>query len=137
MRVLRLCSVYEAPPEALIRGDASDTVGGMQIHTARLTVGLGRVRSVGAVPHAEVQGYLQHAALVVLPSRYEERGRVALEAMAAGTPVVASRTGGIRQACGKARTASSSRRGTPMLWPRRSNACCTTANSPPRWPRRA
>lgn len=39
--------------------------------------------------------FLKHAAVVVLPSWYEERGRIPLEAMAAGTPVVASRTGGI------------------------------------------
>jgi len=31
----------------------------------------------------------------VVPSWYEERGRVLLEAMAVGTPVVATRTGGI------------------------------------------
>jgi glycosyltransferase involved in cell wall biosynthesis len=54
-----------------------------------------RIRSVGAVPHPDVPSYLQHAELVVLPSWYEERGRILLEAMAAGTPVVATRTGGI------------------------------------------
>ena len=54
-----------------------------------------RVRFVGAVPHAHVRAYLHHAELVVLPSRYEERGRVLLEAMAEGRPVVATRTGGI------------------------------------------
>jgi glycosyltransferase involved in cell wall biosynthesis len=42
-----------------------------------------------------VQPYLRHADVVVLPSWYEERGRVLIEAMAWGTPVVATSTGGI------------------------------------------
>jgi glycogen(starch) synthase len=54
-----------------------------------------RVRFVGAVPHREVAGYLQHADLVVVPSWFEERGRAVLEAMAVGTPVVATNVGGI------------------------------------------
>jgi glycogen(starch) synthase len=54
-----------------------------------------RVRFVGPVPHTDVPPFLQHADLAVLPSWYEERGRVLLEAMAAGAPVVATRTGGI------------------------------------------
>lgn len=54
-----------------------------------------RIRFVGAVPNTRVGAYLRHADLVVLPSWYEERGRVLLEAMAVGTPVVATRTGGI------------------------------------------
>ena len=40
MRVLRLCSVYEAPPETLTGTHAFDAFGGMQVHTARLTEGL-------------------------------------------------------------------------------------------------
>jgi 2-deoxystreptamine N-acetyl-D-glucosaminyltransferase/2-deoxystreptamine glucosyltransferase len=54
-----------------------------------------RIRFVGAVPNTRVGAYLRHADLVVVPSWYEERGRVLLEAMAFGTPVVATRTGGI------------------------------------------
>lgn len=54
-----------------------------------------RVVFVGPVPHQDVPPYLRHADVVVLPSWYEERGRVILEAMAAGAPVVATRTGGI------------------------------------------
>lgn len=54
-----------------------------------------RVRFVHAVPHPDVRAYLAHADVVVLPSWFEERGRVVLEAMSAGTPVVASHTGGV------------------------------------------
>jgi glycogen synthase len=54
-----------------------------------------RVRFTGVVPHAEVSGYLAHADVVAVPSWYEERGRVVLEAMAVGTPVIATGVGGI------------------------------------------
>ena len=54
-----------------------------------------RVRFVDPVPHPDVRAYLEHADVVVVPSWFEERGRVVLEAMSAGTPVVASRTGGM------------------------------------------
>jgi len=54
-----------------------------------------RVRFVGAVPHADVGRHLRDARVVVVPSWREERGRVVLEAMANGAPVVAARTGGI------------------------------------------
>ena len=63
--------------------------------TARGLASGHRVRFVGAVPNTRVGAYLRHADLVVVPSWYEERGRVLLEAMAVRTPVVATRTGGI------------------------------------------
>jgi glycosyltransferase involved in cell wall biosynthesis len=53
-----------------------------------------RIRFVGAVAHADVHAYLRDADVVVAPSWFEERGRVLLEAMAAGTPVIAARSGG-------------------------------------------
>jgi glycogen(starch) synthase len=56
------------------------------------------IRFVGPVPHRDVPAHLQHADVLVLPSRYEELGSVLLEASAAGLPAVASRVGGIPDA---------------------------------------
>jgi D-inositol-3-phosphate glycosyltransferase len=49
-----------------------------------------------AVPHEQLPYYYSAADVVVAPSTYESFGLVALEAMASGTPVVASRVGGLQ-----------------------------------------
>lgn len=48
----------------------------------------------GAVPHGEVMRFFSRAQLFVLPSLAESFGVVLIEAMAAGIPVVATRSGG-------------------------------------------
>jgi D-inositol-3-phosphate glycosyltransferase len=53
------------------------------------------VRFVGAVPHEQLDAYYNAADVVVMPSFYESFGLVAVEAMASGVPVVASRVGGL------------------------------------------
>lgn len=54
-----------------------------------------RVAFVGAVDHDLLPLYYNAADVCVVPSHYESFGLVAVEAMASGVPVVASRVGGL------------------------------------------
>ncbi len=55
----------------------------------------GRVRFAGAVSQQELARYFAAARVVVLPSLSEGLGRVVVEAMLLGVPVIGSRVGGI------------------------------------------
>jgi D-inositol-3-phosphate glycosyltransferase len=54
-----------------------------------------RVAFLGAVDHEKLPEYYNAADVCVVPSHYESFGLVAVEAMACGVPVVASRVGGL------------------------------------------
>ena len=54
-----------------------------------------RVSFVGHVSQLELAGYFASARVMVLPSLSEGLGRVVVEAMLLGTPVIGSRVGGI------------------------------------------
>jgi 1,4-alpha-glucan branching enzyme len=56
-----------------------------------------RIRFTGFLAQTEKQYFLRQAELCVIPSLYEPFGIVALEAMAAGTPVIVSATGGLAE----------------------------------------
>jgi D-inositol-3-phosphate glycosyltransferase len=58
----------------------------------------------GATPHDRVATYYNAADVAVVPSFYESFGLVALEAMASGLPVVASRVGGLTSTIADGRT---------------------------------
>ncbi|MCK5339215.1 MAG: glycosyltransferase family 4 protein, partial [Bacteroidales bacterium] len=55
-----------------------------------------RVTRIGYVPNDMMRPYYQQAELFVMPSLFEPFGMTSQEAMACGTPVVASKFGGIR-----------------------------------------
>lgn len=79
----RLVVVGEGPEQATLAGLAA-------------SLGIAaQVEFVGFLPQADVARWMQRARLFVLPSNEEGQGVVVLEAMASGTPVVASNVGGI------------------------------------------
>jgi len=66
----------------------------LQHLVARLGLG-DRTSFVGAVAHERLPLYYSAADVTVMPSSYESFGLVAVESLACGTPVVATRVGGL------------------------------------------
>jgi glycosyltransferase involved in cell wall biosynthesis len=63
-----------------------------QVHELGLA---GRVRFLESMPQSDLAVWMAKASVLVLPSTSEGLGRVIIEAMATGTPVIGSRVGGI------------------------------------------
>jgi D-inositol-3-phosphate glycosyltransferase len=80
----------------VVGGDerAADYVARIRARARALGV-VERVRFAGSVPHSDLPQYYSAADVCAVPSFYESFGLVALESMACGTPVVASRVGGL------------------------------------------
>jgi len=74
--------------------------GPLRTELSKLAAEIGiadRVQFLGQQPPEEVSKWLRRAELLVLPSLEEGLGVVLLEALASGTPCVASRVGGIQE----------------------------------------
>jgi D-inositol-3-phosphate glycosyltransferase len=100
--VRTLHRIVGSRPDALLLvvGGASGPEGGAEVARVEALVaelGLGaNVRFVQPQPHHALSTYYRAADVVVVPSRSESFGLVALEAAACGTPVVAAAVGGLR-----------------------------------------
>jgi len=86
---------------AIIGGDPEASTEEMSSEMDRLqnlreSLGIGDlITFLGQRDQDTLQYYYSAAEIVVVPSHYESFGMVALEAMACGTPVIASETGGL------------------------------------------
>jgi D-inositol-3-phosphate glycosyltransferase len=91
------------PPFLLVSGRAveSDYAAAMKQLAIRLGVER-QVRFLGATPHDLVLALMRESVACVIPSRFENPGRVPVEAMATGAPILASDVPAFREACGDA-----------------------------------
>jgi D-inositol-3-phosphate glycosyltransferase len=80
----------------IVGGDESSRARLAELQGLASDLGIGhRVAFVGAVDHDKLPLFYNAADVCVVPSHYESFGLVAVEAMACGVPVVASRVGGL------------------------------------------
>ena len=77
------------------RESAPDAVGELDALAHELGIA-DRVGFVGSIPREELPAYYHAADICVVPSYYESFGLVAVEALASGTPVIATRVGGLQ-----------------------------------------
>jgi glycosyltransferase involved in cell wall biosynthesis len=88
---------------ATVPGMRGVVVGGGSLETEvrrAAAAGNGRVEYLGSLDRAALHREYARAAVVVMPSRFEGLGMVALEAQSAGTPVVGYDVDGLRDAVG-------------------------------------
>jgi len=104
--LLRAASQVDTPFRLLVvGGDAKDVDRKGELAQLAQELGISRrVTFLDAVAHNELPLYYNAADVCVVPSYYESFGLVALEAMACGVPVVASRVGGLKETVEDGRT---------------------------------
>ena len=95
--IAALPRVRRAHPGTRLLVAGTGTAAAMLVDAARTHRVLRSVTFLGHMPDDELAATLAAADAVVLPSRYEPFGIVALESAAAGAPLVASTAGGLAE----------------------------------------
>ncbi|MBI4561222.1 MAG: glycosyltransferase [Candidatus Rokubacteria bacterium] len=98
VRRLRRALRYRDLRLLIVGGDSDEPEDGHKASLMKRVEALGlqgAVSFVGAQPQERLRFYYSAATMTIMPSYYESFGMVALEAMACGSPVVASRVGGL------------------------------------------
>jgi D-inositol-3-phosphate glycosyltransferase len=88
-------------PDLIVAGEASADFAGYvdELHRVAEAAGIGdRVRFIGPQTRPDLAALLRESRLVLVPSHSETYGLVALEASASAVPVIASDSGGLREA---------------------------------------
>jgi D-inositol-3-phosphate glycosyltransferase len=81
---------------SIIGGEPDGNPEMARLEALREDLGIGElVTFLGAKDQNKLAGFYSAATVVIVPSHYESFGMVALEAMACGTPVIASEVGGL------------------------------------------
>jgi D-inositol-3-phosphate glycosyltransferase len=97
--LINAASMLESDMECsvlIVGGDESSRAAVAELQSLTNDLGLDhRVAFIGAVDHDKLPLFYNAADVCVVPSHYESFGLVAVEAMACGVPVVASRVGGL------------------------------------------
>ena len=97
--VRALAALHRPDAMLLIVGGASGSAGAVEmrhLHDLSTELGVeGQVRFIEPQPHHILSTYYRAADVVLVPSRSESFGLVALEASACGIPIVASGVGGL------------------------------------------
>jgi len=96
--IAALPRIRRAHPGATLTVAGDGTQQDWLVEVARKNKVLRAVRFTGRVEHDQLLGLLHRCDLAVLPSHYEPFGIVALEAAAAGAPLVTTDVGGLGEA---------------------------------------
>jgi glycogen(starch) synthase len=132
--IAALPRIRRAHPDTTLTIAGEGTQLGWLVEQARKHRVLRSTTFLGRLDHAELLELLHRADVAVLPSHYEPFGLVALEAAAAGTPLVTSNIGGLGEAVIDGVTGVSC---PPRDVARLAKAVCTVLDDPVAAQRRA
>jgi D-inositol-3-phosphate glycosyltransferase len=116
MEAMRFLQHHQWLRLIIVGGDGSDTPEFKALQGLAWNLGIqGGVTFVGRIEQENLPAYYSAADVLVVPSYYESFGLVALEALASGTPVVATKVGAMDSILREGTTGQVVNNGSPRL----------------------